>query len=181
MIKVLEVAMGDPTRAPGWYWDDYARRYIYWDGTRWYYYTTAGAYAPLGTRWETAPKVVNVAVGDTLRISSSFYYNGPAFSGNIYGAIGSHLVGFDEKIHATVALTIADTGGSSQLVFKDVDIPITSVLHAGNYYSIYTKIDKSGITPDVDVTMSPYLEDAIFIVGVEALFSDFAITDYVKV
>lgn len=177
-MQALQIALGN--REPGWYVDSYTEQQIFWDGVQWWYYT-AGAYYPLATRWEVAPYVISLTQGETLRITVSLYYQGPAFSGSLYGAIGSkQLTAFNEVIHATSSLVLPQYASPTLVSGKYVDIPITTALAAGKDYSIYIKV-QNGITPTVDTTMSPYYENAIHITGIEIDFTSFQIANYAKV
>jgi len=184
IMQALQIALVN--REPGWYYDEYLDRPIYWDGEQWYYYI-AGAYYPLATRWEVAPYVVSLTQGETLRITVSFYYQGPAFSGFLYGAIGEKGVwnpvtgtyAFNEAIHGTTSLVLSSFATPTLVSNRNIDIPITTALAAGKDYSIYAKV-QNGITPTVDTTMSPYYENAIHITGIEIDFTNFEITSYGK-
>lgn len=177
-MQALQIALVN--REPGWYYDEYSGQPIYWDGDQWWYYS-AGVYYPLATRWEVAPYVVSLTQGETLRITISFYYQGPAFSGFLYGAIGSkQLTAFNEVIHGTTSIVLSSFATPTLVSNRSVDIPITTALAAGKDYSIYAKV-QNGITPTVDATMSPYYENAIHITGIEIDFTNFQIVDYAKV
>lgn len=137
---------------------------------------------PLATRWVSAPKTVDVATGDTLRIVVDFYYRGPAFSGQLYGAIGQRWLGsdvFDEILNSQVALTIPQCTAITRITGKAVTVPITSAISAGTY-AIYAKI-VNGIGVILDQTLTSYYENAVRVVGVTPEFSQFVIDDYVKV
>ena len=159
----------------GYYW------YIYTDPatglTHCYRYDVAAAayvYA-LSTRWETAPKTIELTVGDKLRIYADFYYVGPVFSGKLYGAIGSKGIGdsFDEILNSSIALSLPKCDSSTRFTDKYVEIPITSAIAAGTY-AIYIKIT-NGVSLELDKTLSSYYENAVKIVGVEPTFTEFSI------
>lgn len=130
------------------------------------------------TGWVSAPKLVNVEYGDTLKIIASFTYTGPAFSGVLYGAIGTKTVNiFDEIVTKTSPLSLPKATTPTAKT-ASVEIPITTVLAAGKDYCIYVKIqDAAG----KDVVISDYLENAVHVVELVPTFTEFKISDYVKV
>jgi len=181
-IKTLKVMLSPQILTAGWYQDPTTKQWYYYDeqGNR-YVYIAGYLYAMM--LWEAAPKVVNVQQGDTLRILVSFKYSGPAKSGKLRGCIGN--LGtvwpyvFDEVLWAQSPLTIP---GSSTPTNRNaqVDILITTAIAAGKQYSIYAKLEDSIAFKEGD-TGSVALRDAIFVVSAEPTFSEFKITDYVKV
>ena len=128
---------------------------------------------PLG--WVPAPKVVEVEHQDTLRIRASFTYVGPEFRGYFHGAIGARVGWmFDEIVVTREPFSLGEHQEPTRLGFF-VDIPITTALAAGHYYSIYVKIvDEAGN----DMAFSPFYENAIFVVRVEPEITDLVIEDY---
>ena len=143
---------------------------------------SAAQLQPLATRWVAAPKTVDVSTGDTLRIVVDLYYRGPAFSGQLYGAIGQRWLGsdtFDEILNSQIALTIPQCTAITRISGKAVTIPISSALAAGTY-AIYAKIT-DGVSLILDQTLTSYYENAVRVVGVTPEFSQFVIDDYVKV
>lgn len=184
-IKTLQLNLDPPPFATGWYRDTATGQYYYYDAQadQWYVYAAGylypAAFYPPGN-WEPAPKKVTVSRGDTLRIIVTFKYVGPAFSGNLYGAIGQNQAGtFDEILNRSLSLSIPEYTTPTTPSIPDTDIPITSAISAGTY-AIYAKIT-DGIGLDVGKTISKYLENAVEVVGVEPEFSEFSITDYAKV
>ena len=125
--------------------------------------------------WREAPKVVNVEYEQRLRINASFSYTGPRWTGYLYGAIGSRRGwAFDEIVRNTSRLSLAETR-TPRTFTASVDIPITTALAPGRHYSIYVKIiDEAGR----DMAISPFLENAIFVVEVVPRITDLVITDY---
>ena len=180
-LQGATLARADPANgyyyepATGYYW------YIYTDPatglTHCYRYdVSAAAYVyALSTRWVTAPKTIELTVGDKLRIYADFYYVGSAFSGKLYGAIGQKGVGgsFDEILNSSVSLSLPKCDSSTRFTDKYVDISITSAIAAGTY-AIYIKIT-DGISLVLDKTLSSYYENAVKIVGVEPTFTEFSI------
>lgn len=163
----------------GEYW------YIYTDPatgkTSWYRYdVSAAVYAHIfDTEWGVAPKTIEMVRGDTLRIYADFYYIGPAFSGKLYGAIGTHdaLDTFGEVLKVEGTLSLPKCDSSTHFIDRYVDIPITSAISAGTY-AIYIKIiDGLGLV--LHETISLCYENAVSIVGVTPSFSEFDI-DFTK-
>lgn len=195
MIETLQISglegevLANPNPENGYYYDAATDTYwyIYIDPatglTHSYYYSIAAAayvYA-FSTRWVTAPKTIELTVGDKLKIYADFYYIGPIFSGKLYGAIGSKGIGdiFNEVIHNSISLSLPKCDSSTHFQDKYVEIPITTALAAGTY-AIYIKIT-NGVSLELDKTISSYYEDAVSIVGVEPTFTEFEIKDYMKV
>lgn len=195
MIQTLQVSglegtvLANPNPVNGYYYEAATDTYwyIYTDPatglTHYYRYSVAAAayvYAS-STRWVTAPKTIELTVGDTLKIYADFYYVGPIFSGKLYGAIGQRGIGdsFDEILHNSVSLPLPKCDTSTRFQDKYVEISITTALAAGDY-AIYIKIT-NGVSLELDKTISSYYEDAVSIVGVEPTFAEFEIKDYVKV
>jgi hypothetical protein len=130
------------------------------------------------TGWVPAPEKKNVKYTQKLRITTSFYYSGPAFDGVLYGAIGQRVVSvFDEIVANTSPLSLPETP-TPALKTASVEVSITTALAAGKDYSIYAKImDAAGSTKAI----SDYLENAIHVVEVKPEFTEFKITDYAVV
>jgi len=181
-IKTLEVNLNPPAYKAGWYQESSTGQWYYYDDDgRRYVYIAGYLYAMM--LWEPAPKVVNVRQGDTLRILVSFKYSGPAKSGKLRGCIGNlgtvWPYAFDEVLWAQSPLTIPESTAPT-LRIAQVDIPITTAIAAGKQYSIYAKLE-DGVAFKEGETGSVALRDAIFVVSAEPIFSEFKITDYVKV
>lgn len=180
-IKTLEVTLSPQVYAAGWYQDPATGQWYYYDeeGRR-YVYVAGLLYAMM--LWEPAPKLVNVRHGDTLRILVSFKYSGSAKTCKLRGCIGN--LGswdvFDEVLKAwSPSFTLPDLA-TPATVTKQVDIPITTAIAAGKNYSIYAKLE-DGISFTEGKTGSVAFRDAVFVVSAEPTFSEFVITDYVKV
>jgi len=160
-----------------------AQRYLYDPRTQTIYHylwdPTRGVYAlAFATSWVPAPKVVNVKYTQKLRITASFNYTGPSFSGFLYGAIGQRiLTAFDELVSATNPLSLPETPTPTAKT-ATVEIPITTVLTAGRDYSIYVKIiDEAGKT----LAISDYIENAVHVVEIVPEFTEFKIVEYIVV
>ena len=159
---------------PGWY-----------DGA-WY---PQGLYLPMAYRWETAFKTINVDVGDTVRMTASFKYRGPAKSYTLYGAIGIKnpaplLSDFWEGRAGSKYFDVPDTTSwVSRTATVDVVVPSSANLVSlyGRKAAIYIKVINGLGSPDVDKTMSPYYEDALNVQAREGEFGEMKISDYAKV
>lgn len=156
-------------------------RYLYnpYTGTLYHYRydPSLGVYALVfATGWVTAPKTVNVEYTDTLRITASFSYSGPDFSGIFYGAIGQNIVGvFDEIVNNEKSIGPYTETVTPVPKEEYIDIPITTVLAAGKDYAIYVKIMDANRS---DLVISDYLSGAVHVVELVPTFTEFAITDY---
>ena len=89
----------------GWYTDPATGEKYYYDAAaKQWYIQSAGYLYPLTIAKQTAPKTVSIAPGDTLRVSFSYKYTGPAISVTEYASIGvygdiTHI--YDEKVHVS--------------------------------------------------------------------------------
>ena len=185
MIRTLQLNLGTLAASAsgyttGWYRDPDTGQYYYYDaGTKTWYTYSAGYLYPLSIAWETAPKTVNIAPGDTLRIEYSYRYEGPAVSVTEYAAIGVYgWAGLDEKVYKSKSYswqeTSTPTKRSSSL---DIVLPGNTAV---NWNDIYAKVCKGSCTPGVYELGLGY-EDALNIVSVEGEFTEFSIGDYAKV
>lgn len=182
MIKTLELDLS-PGLSPGWYRDQETGEWYYYDADGRRYIYIAGQIYP-AMLWETAPKVVNLKTGDTLRIAVSFKYSGPQKSLVLRGCVGNlgsvWPYTFDEVLWVRSPSFTIGPDNSPKIYTKQVDVPITTVLAAGKSYSIYTKLE-DGIGFTEGQTGSKALKDAVFIVSAEPVFSEFSITNYEQV
>lgn len=182
-VKTLEATLIPLVLAAGWYRDPATGQWNYYDeeGRR-YVYIAGYLYAMM--EWEPAPKVVNLRHGDTLRIIVSFKYSGPAKTCKLRGCIGNlgtiWPYEFGEVLWKwSSSFTIPESTTPTTRTAQ-VDIPITTAIAAGKYYSIYAKLE-DGVSFTEGVTGSVALRDAVFVVSHEPTFAEFKITDYVKV
>ena len=120
-------------------------------------------------------EVLQVEIGDTVRVTSQFTYIGPAVTGKLYVAIGNDgALGFDEILKNEKAISVPET--ATPKVYEDfVDIAITSAI-AGGKYDMYSKIRE---IPGADI-LSAVLQDVIEVVAAAPEFSNLQITSYVK-
>ena len=112
-----------------------------------------------------SPEKLELTYGDTLRITTSFNYRGPARDVTLYGSIGNKgWTGFNEIINAEATHTTPDSPATFVPVTASVDIPITTDIAPKPDYDIYCKLKEhmeAGL-PEVD--------DVIDIVGVPPTF-----------
>jgi len=182
-VKTLGVTLNPQALAAGWYQDPATGQWYYYDEEGRRYINVAGYLYP-AHEWESAPKVVNLAHGDTLKISVSFKYSGPGKPVKLYGCIGNlgtvWPYAFDEVLKATGQSFTLSESASPVTYNNTIDIPITTAIDAGKYYAIYAKL-VDGISFKEDETGSVALRDAVFVVSAEPTFADFKITDYKQV
>ncbi len=182
-IKTLEVTLNPLALAEGWYQDPSTGQWYYYDEDGFRYVYVAGYLYPMMT-WEEAPKVENVKHGDTLRIFVSFKYSGSAKTCKLRGCIGNQGTvwpyNFDEVLWAWSPSFTIGPYDNPTICNKYVDIPITTSIATGKHYSIYAKLE-NGVSFTEGVTGSVSLKDAIFVVSAEPTFSEFEITNYMKV
>ena len=95
---------------------------------------------------------VELNIGDTLRVTTSFDYRGQAQRVTLYGSIGSRLpiIGFDEYLVGEVSLDLPQSPTDFTPVQGSVDIEITAI--GSGTYDLYCKIKEylgAGL-PEVD-------------------------------
>jgi len=180
-IKTMEISLSPLALAAGWYQDPATGQWYYYDeeGNRYIY--AAGYLYPMHV-FEPAQEVVNLAHGDTLRISYSFKYSGPQKTVKPYASIGqkSWPSNFDEVLSVTGTSFSLSKSTTPLTYTKTIDVEITTALEGGKHYSIYVKLI-DGISMEEGETGSVALEDAIFVVSAEPTFSEFKITNYAQV
>lgn len=181
-VRTLDIALSQSPGA-GWHQDPDTGQWHYYDEEGRRYVYVAGLLYP-AVAWEPAPKVVNVRHGDSLRITVSFKYSGPAKTAKLYGAIGNlgnlWPYTFDEILTGISAGFTLPEASSPISHTRDVTIPVTTAIAAGKGYSIYVKLI-DGVSFKEGETSSVALRDAVFVVSAEPAFSEFSITDYAKV
>ena len=186
MIKILEI--GSPgivalaaqvALTSGWYRVSTTGQLVYYDAASDTLYTAQGGiYIPLGYM-NPAPKQVALAPGEKLKIMVSFKYSGPAVTGAILrycvGVYGT--LGFTEKMvqENTKNLPLSPTPAP----FTD-EYTFTMPTDIGSDWNdIYCKIN-GGSPNAVPQTLFGY-ENALTIIGIAAVISEFTISDFVKV
>jgi len=186
MIPMGEIDGGDPPElAPGYYPPGYLNGVYY----------PYGFFVPLATRWENAPKTIDVAVGDRVRITASVKYRGPAKSFTLYGAIGagrfntgtgSDTGDFDEGKANTASFSVIESDSfRSYYPTVTVEVPANTgaplwISLYGKKAGIYVKII-NGISLELDKTLSPYYRGALNVAAKVGEFGELKITDYAKV
>jgi hypothetical protein len=118
---------------------------------------------------------LQVAAGDTVRVTATIEYMGPALSDTFRAAIGTRgFAGFDEILVGQVGVTLGPSLTAFTTYTLTVNIPITSAISPGTNYDLYVKL--AGHTG----AGMPEVDDVIDVVGAPT-FQNFRITDYSKV
>ncbi len=187
MIKTLNLDLGSvralqtPYQA-GWYRDQTTGAYYYYDGHRWFIYAQ-GILTPMTITPLPAPKTIEVAPGDSVKISISYSYSGPAQTGiGQYVSIGYRdILGYHPKIENNPGGIARDLPASSSPVTYTADY--TLVIPAGvqaNWTCIECKVWQG--TPGIPETgVDLYNPDPLKIVGLVASITNFTVVDFVKV
>ncbi len=186
MIKILEI--GSPgivalaaqvALTSGWYRVAATGQLVYYDAASDTLYTAQGGiYIPLGYM-NPAPKQVALAPGEKLKIMVSFKYSGPAVTGAIlrYCVGVNGALGFTEKM---VQENTKDLPLSPTLALFTDEYTFTMPTDIGSDWNdIYCKIN-GGSPSAVPQTLFGY-ENALTIIGLAAVISEFKIADFVKV
>ena len=184
VTKTLDLSLGTivgdpPAYETGWYRDAVTGEYYYYDATekKWYVYA-AGYLYPLAIGEEAAPKTVTLKAGDSLKISISYKYTGPAITGvEEYFSIGyKDILGYHPKVVGTNTRNLPTCATATAFTAeKNLVIPADVRL---DWTDIECKVWHG--TPDVPETGLRYI-DALEIVGVVPDITEFTIVDYVKV
>jgi hypothetical protein len=179
-IKTLQLSLRPQASATdyttGWYLDPATGQYYYYDAAanKWYIYT-AGYLYPLSVPKQTAPKVVNISAGDTLRIQYSYKYTGPAITVTEWASLGHTTLGLiyteaveNSKSRSLPVCEVATTfSGSIDLV-----MPTPAEI---KWNDIECKVMWAGGELGVNY------QNALNVVGVEAEISEFSIVDYQRI
>lgn len=117
-------------------------------------------------------------VGDTVKVTATVRYRGPALDETFYAAIGNRVVAFDEIWHGSSSVHF---NASTDFVTYTMtaNIPITQVgllPWTPGLFDIYVKIG-AGLIPRL---MGPEYSNVIEVV-LKSEFQNFVITDYSKV
>ena len=125
---------------------------------------------------EVAPgQKLQVAAGDTVRVTATIEYKGPALSDTFRVAIGTRgFAGFDEILVGRVGVSLGPSLYAFTTYTLTVNIPITSAISPGTNYDLYVKLENN---PGAGI---PEVDDVIDVVGAPT-FQNFKITDYSKV
>ena len=203
----VDIPMATPGQifTSGYYTDPITGQLYYYDATldQWYYYA-AGLYYPLATAWESASTVnpaapISVLIGDTVQIAVSFKYQGPEKTIRLRGALGfgttntgtgSDSGQFQEGVDAyTLGFTVGPSELTAKSYTKTVDVVVPDrvwmptgnwVGTAGRQLALYAKL-VDGVSLELYKTLSVYLRGALAVAPVEPVFSEFSITNFVKV
>jgi len=190
--KTLELALGSISvgqqlLSSGWYYDPVTGKQYYYNAVQnqWYIYVAGYLYA-LGYM-TAAPKQVTLSPGDSLKITLSFQYIGPAVTGvssryciGVYGALG-----FTEKVVLTPTFNIpANLTGTPVTVTNYATLALPASGVGSDWDDIYVKI--WGGTPAIGGSeASPnYIfgyENALLLVTLAPTITEFQIADFVKV
>lgn len=113
-----------------------------------------------------SPQVVELAIGDILRVVITFGYRGPAQRLTLYATIGSlGIFGFDEIISVQRPLDLPASLDSFTTCNESVDIPITDAISPGTGYDLMAKISEYQSQTEVRVA------DVINIAGGTSMWS----------
>jgi len=176
-LRTLQLSLGTldpPGYQTGWYGDPLTGQYYYYDAQarQWYIYA-AGVLTPLSIASEAAPKVVSIAPGDTLRISYSYKYSGPAITVTEYASIGvygevSHI--YDEKVSKSKTRSLPESATPTEYTGTiDIVLPVTAQTDWGD---IEVKVFDGG------KELGLRYIGALKIVAAVPEFSEFTIVDY---
>jgi len=175
----LGTVLGDPPEySTGWYKDPITGQLYYYDATtmKWYIYA-AGVLQPLSIAEQSAPKQVNIKAGDSLKISISYKYAGPAVTGVIeYFSIGiKGVTGYGPKLVGQNSRNLPICGSPTTFTAEKTLLIPTSVEE--DWQHIECKVYHG--SPSVPETGLRYI-NALVVVGIEAKITEFTIVDYVK-
>ena len=185
VTKTLELPLGSISAlqvteyTTGWYQDEVTGEYYYYDATekKWYIYAAGYLYA-LAIAELSAPKTVTLKAGDSLKISISYKYTGPAVTGaEEYFSIGiKGITGYSPKVTGTTTRNLPVCGTATPFTAEKTLVIPTNV--AADWNHIECKVWHG--TPDVPETGLRYI-NALTIVGVVADVTEFTIVDFVKI
>ena len=184
MIKTLNLDLGivralEVPYQAGWYRDQTTGAYYYYDGSRWFVYAQ-GILTPMTITPLPAPKTIEVAPGDKVKISISYKYSGPAQTMIAeYFSIGYRdALGYHPKIESYPGRNLP---ASSSPVEYTAEQTLTLPLNVeSNWTCIECKV--YGGTPGVPETgVCLFNPDPLKIVGLVTEITQFTIKDFVKV
>jgi len=184
VTKTLELSLGSiiadpPEYQTGWYRDPISGQVYYYDAEnmKWYIYV-AGVLQPLAIAEQSAPKTISVMAGDSVKVSISYKYTGPASSGvEEYFSIGyKDALGYHPKVVGTNSRSLPACGTATLFTASATLVIPTGV--GENWNHIECKVWHG--SPEIPETGLRYL-NALTIVGIAAKITEFTIVDYVKV
>jgi len=177
-IRTLQLDLGTldpPAYTTGWYRDPDTGQYYYYNASTktWYIYA-AGILTVLEVPKEPAPKTVDIAAGDTLRIQYSYKYSGPAITVTEYVSIGYTVLGvYDEIVYKSKSRSLPESAAPATYDGSlDVVMPTPAET---KWNDIQAKVFNGG--KELGLV---YL-DALNVVTPEPEFTEFSIVDYAKV
>lgn len=106
------------------------------------------------------PGKLEIAYGQTLRITTGFGYRGAVGRARLYGAIGHSGVWFTEKLSGEQEISLPDSRTQFTPCSRSVDILVTSDIAPGTGYDLYCKIREY---PEAGL---PEVDDVIDITGI---------------
>jgi hypothetical protein len=113
-----------------------------------------------------APQVVELSIGDTLRLVINFGYRGPAQRLTLYAAIGNlGIFGFDEIIAAQRPVDLPESLDTFTTCEQSIDIAITDAISPRTGYSLMAKIKEYQSQTEVRVS------DVVNIIGAPSMWS----------
>lgn len=178
MLRTLQLNLGTldpPAYATGWYRDPDTGQYYYYnaEAKQWYIYSAGYLYA-LAVPKESAPKVVDIAAGDTLRIAYSYKYSGPAITVTEYASIGYTTLGvYDEIVHKSKSRSLPE---SATPTTYDGTLDLVMPTPAETKWN---DIEAKVYNGDKELGLN--YQDALNVIMPEAEFTEFSIVDYARV
>lgn len=173
--------VGQQLAASGYYYDPITGQKYYYDATinQWYSVSATGLLYALAAYMNPAPKQVSLSPGEKLKVTITYKYAGPAVTGAVerfcIGVYG--VLGFDEKVYGTNTKNLPQYTTPTLITSEHtLTLPATGV--GFDWNDIYAKI--SGGSPSVPESLFGY-ENALIIVGVQPIITEFKILDYAKV
>jgi len=113
-----------------------------------------------------SPQVVELNIGDTLRLAITFGYRGPAQQLTLYAAIGNlGFFGFDEIIAVQKPVDLPESPDSFTTCEQSIDIAITDAISSGTGYDLMSKIKEFQSQTEVRVS------DVVNIIGAPSMWS----------
>jgi len=121
--------------------------------------------------------VTEVKNADTVRITVSYSYRGPAKTLTLYGAIGVQAVYFDEKVKNSKQISLpVSTSWITRSDYVDVLVDTTKI-SPGSGYDLYAKMMEGS----TDLVISPVVYDGVTVLAEVAEFQNFQISSWAKV
>jgi transketolase N-terminal domain/subunit len=113
-----------------------------------------------------APQVVELNIGDTLRLAITFGYRGHGQQVTLYAAIGNlGIFGFDEIIAVQKPVDLPESPDSFTTCEESMDISMTNAISPGTGYSLMAKIKEYQSQTEVRVS------DVVNIIGAPSMWS----------